>query len=290
MFLSSKFACVLTVTLFFAVTAVAKPKLEKELRRAFVGKTYTLKSTCPKSVLNFNAAGEITDDCRPGNWALYSAFHIDGISWSENKLAVSGTRLIGTAVAADTAVGLEIPDPYRLVLNFQLSAPLTDVPSGTAVITRAFESEEERAAELAAYVALFQAVPILQIHKQPAKALPSPCGEDKTKPIGMLGPDRPVYATLTDCPGDENPKVLEAPDPAYPGGAREVVVSGDGSLLLIVVNERGRPEVLKIARRLGYGLEENAIKKVAAWKFDPAKLAGKPVAVALWVQFSSHVL
>ncbi len=126
---------------------MAKPKLDKELRRAFVGKTYTLKSTCPKSVLNFNAAGEITDDCRPGNWALYSAFQIDGMSESENKLTVSGTRLIGTAVAADTAVKLEIPDPYRLVLNFQISAPVTDVPSVTAVITRAFESEEERAAE-----------------------------------------------------------------------------------------------------------------------------------------------
>lgn len=289
---SSKFACVLAVAFVFAVAAGAKPKLDKELRRAFVGKTYTLKSTCPKSVLNFNAAGEITDDCRPGNWALYSAFHIDGISRSENKLTVSGKRLIGTAVAADTAVGLEIPDPYRLVLNFQISASLTDVPSVTAVITRAFESEEERAAELAPYEALFRAVPMLPMHQPPAKAVPPPCGE--TKPIGMLGPDRPVYPTITDCPEAryENPKALEARrDPANTDVMPEVFITGDGALLLIVVNERGRPEILKIVRRVGLGLDENKIKLVAAWKFDPAKLAGKPIAVPLWVQFTgaSHL-
>lgn len=291
----SKPAGVVLFVLLFVLAGLAKPKLENELRNAILGKTFILRSTCPASTLSFDPAGNLAENCQGKKWALYSTFHAEKLWLSKSKLTVSGKRQIDTAVGPDAETPLEIADPYELVLNFELPAPLTDVQSATSVLVGAFESREQRAKELAPYAAIFPAEPLEKnsekIEKGEKKPPVAPCGEEKTRPVGMLGPDRFIYGNLTDCSDVrfEQPRALKMRDPQYTNAAREAGVSGDDGMQ-IVVNERGLLEVIRVASHLGYGLDESAVKEVASWKFTPARIEGKPVAVTLRVEMSFHLV
>jgi protein TonB len=50
-------------------------------------------------------------------------------------------------------------------------------------------------------------------------------------------------------------------------------------VLSIVVNVKGRADRIKVEKSLGKGLDENTIKTIKKFRFKPATLNGKPVAV-----------
>jgi protein TonB len=54
----------------------------------------------------------------------------------------------------------------------------------------------------------------------------------------------------------------------------------------MVVDERGRPEILRVERRLGYGLDEEAIIAASQWRFEPALKDGNAVAARIAVDIS----
>jgi TonB family protein len=79
------------------------------------------------------------------------------------------------------------------------------------------------------------------------------------------------------------PRVLSSPDPDYSDEARKAKVQGKVTLWL-VVGADGRPRDLRVVHSLGYGLDEKAIEAVTNWKFEPARLDDKPVAVQINVE------
>ena len=79
------------------------------------------------------------------------------------------------------------------------------------------------------------------------------------------------------------PRVLLSPDPDYSDEARKAKVQGKVTLWLVVGTD-GRPRDLRVVHSLGYGLDEKAIEAVTNWKFDPARLNDKPVAVQINVE------
>lgn len=79
------------------------------------------------------------------------------------------------------------------------------------------------------------------------------------------------------------PRVLSSPDPDYSDEARKSKVQGKVTLWL-VVGADGRPRDLRVVHSLGYGLDEKAVEAVQHWKFDPARLDDKPVAVQINVE------
>jgi len=99
--------------------------------------------------------------------------------------------------------------------------------------------------------------------------------------VGNLEGNRSVYLVN---PGTiDPPKAIRTPDPEYSEAARQQRIEGT-TILSVVVNEKGFPEMLKIVRGLGGGLDIQALVAVANWQFDPALMAGKPVAVLIEVQ------
>lgn len=56
--------------------------------------------------------------------------------------------------------------------------------------------------------------------------------------------------------------------------------------LWIVVDAEGIVRSIKVAKSLGMGLDEEAIKTVATWKFKPAMRLGIPVPVRAAVEVS----
>ncbi|ADV81526.1 TonB family protein [Terriglobus saanensis] len=75
-------------------------------------------------------------------------------------------------------------------------------------------------------------------------------------------------------------------DPEYPKAAQE----GNGKLrsgmcfISLVVDAKGMPTDVHVAKSLNPDFDANAIKAVQQWRFSPARRSGKPVAVALNVE------
>ena len=85
--------------------------------------------------------------------------------------------------------------------------------------------------------------------------------------------------------GVSAPKALYAPDPEYSDEARKAKYQGI-VVLWVVVGADGRPREIRVARALGMGLDEKAIEAVRTWRFEPAHLNDRPVAVQMNVEVS----
>lgn len=83
--------------------------------------------------------------------------------------------------------------------------------------------------------------------------------------------------------GVTRPRPIYEPDPDYSDAARKAKYQGS-VLLWLVVGADGLTHNIRVQRSLGMGLDEKAIAAVSAWKFEPATLDGRPVAVEVNVQ------
>ena len=83
--------------------------------------------------------------------------------------------------------------------------------------------------------------------------------------------------------GVSPPRALDTPDPEYSEEARKAKYQGT-CVLWLIVGPDGKPRDIKVARKLGMGLDEKAIQAVRSWKFEPAMKDGKPVAVQINVE------
>lgn len=72
------------------------------------------------------------------------------------------------------------------------------------------------------------------------------------------------------------------PDPMYSEEARKTKLQGS-VLLAVLVGPDGRVKEVRVLRRLGMGLDENAVQTVRGWQFLPAKDAGQR-SVASWIR------
>lgn len=79
------------------------------------------------------------------------------------------------------------------------------------------------------------------------------------------------------------PKLTRVVDPEYSKQAEHDKLQGV-CIVELVVDSQGMPRDIRIAQPLGKGLDENAIKAIRQYRFQPAKLNGKPVPVEIRVE------
>jgi len=85
--------------------------------------------------------------------------------------------------------------------------------------------------------------------------------------------------------GVSAPVAIYSPEPAYSEEARKAKFAGI-VLLWIVVDAQGMVRNVQIAKHLGMGLDEEAVKTVGTWKFKPAMRQGVAVPVQVEVEVS----
>ena len=79
------------------------------------------------------------------------------------------------------------------------------------------------------------------------------------------------------------PKAIYTPDPNYPEAAR--IAGYQGTVVIwLIVDTDGTPKQIKVVRKLGMGLDEEAVAAVKKWRFKPATKDGQPVPVMINVE------
>jgi len=85
--------------------------------------------------------------------------------------------------------------------------------------------------------------------------------------------------------GVSAPKAVFTPDPEYSEEARKAKFQGV-VVLWVVIGPDGHTHEVRVARPLGMGLDEKAMEAVRTWRFEPARMGGQAVAVAMNVEVS----
>jgi periplasmic protein TonB len=84
------------------------------------------------------------------------------------------------------------------------------------------------------------------------------------------------------------PRAIYQPEPAFSEEARKAKYQGVVGLN-VIVGPDGRIHDPHVAHSLGMGLDEEALKTVKLWKFEPGKRNGQPVSVAVYIEVDFHL-
>ena len=88
--------------------------------------------------------------------------------------------------------------------------------------------------------------------------------------------------------GVRPPVVIFAPEPEFSEQARMAKYQGL-CVVEVIIDAHGIPREPKVVQHLGMGLDEKALESVKQYRFKPATLAGKPVAVRMDISIDFHI-
>jgi TonB family protein len=88
--------------------------------------------------------------------------------------------------------------------------------------------------------------------------------------------------------GVKPPRRISGSEPEYDDKSRKAKTSGTVVLALIVTKD-GRAADVKVVKSLTPRLDEQAIKAVSTWRFEPATKDGEPVAVHISVETTFRI-
>src|SRR5689334_22089497 len=89
--------------------------------------------------------------------------------------------------------------------------------------------------------------------------------------------------------GVSPPRLISKVEPEYSEEARKARLNG-AVMLYVVVQPSGQADSFKVVRSLGLGLDEQAIKAVEQWKFEPGVKYAKPVSVQATIEVRFRLL
>jgi len=84
------------------------------------------------------------------------------------------------------------------------------------------------------------------------------------------------------------PQLIFAPDPEFSDEARRAKFQGV-CVVSLIVDTQGNPQRVQVVRHLGMGLDQKAVEAVRHYRFKPATLQGKPVAVEVNIEVNFRI-
>jgi TonB family protein len=100
--------------------------------------------------------------------------------------------------------------------------------------------------------------------------------------VGVTDTGAPIYRISGKV---KPPQPTSTPDPDYPAQARGKHLRGT-TVLWVTIGADGKVGDVKVARSFEPVLDQSAMDAVKKWKFRPAKLEGKPVAVQINIEIN----
>jgi TonB family protein len=259
--------------------------------------------------LQFNADGTPAKPQPPGPWTIFGGVHIRKIRVQPDRLRLEGQRVFyyfKTKLAAFDFNLLKnqkgAPCQPFVDIEIKLDQPLGSASEAQAILAKVFAfSKKDFVDSLPdlwrAYATtnfdLDSARPgaLRFAVEEPAPHKKKPL-EDNT-PAGISSPAQPDNPSQAEASaaagifhvgnGVSAPRAIHTPEPEYSQAARYEKYQGMMAVSAIIDKE-GNVQKIELLRPLGLGLDEQAAVQMKTWRFDPAKHAGEPVAVALNIE------
>jgi TonB family protein len=260
------------VLLFIALQTSAAEDPQHLLDQKFGGHVFFIRGFYSDDDLTYDSEGNVIGKPRSGPWSL-AMFKIEKIDLRANGFLLEGRR--GASVYDEKAKQfksfLAHKEPLKITI---LTDPATLSEPGLARLAQQVFAPTIRAPDVPEFWRDFFS------GKENVRTAPKP---------GEIWPGRqsagnPVYQVGGAVTA---PRVKSKEDPQYSKLAREARLQGTTSLSA-VINAQGVPEDVQVSKPLGMGLDEQAVQAAQKWRFEPAQLHGKPVAVPIIIEITFH--
>ncbi len=176
-----------------------------------------------------------------------------------------------------------IPQPLAEPQEAKPAARLRQDPqrSSAPVSVHDASTADTSAAPVLATAPVLVAAPTAEATPRFVVALPATTPANGALVNAAVGPsghsnEQPISANQADTPA----KLLAGSPPAYTAAAQEAGVEADVALE-IVVGASGLVQSARSTVRVGYGLDDAALTAVKGYRFSPARLAGRAIAVRM---------
>jgi TonB family protein len=245
---------------------------EKQLKQDLENKVLSLRMPSASEKLQFDSGGQQVGTPLPAPWPTAGLLHLKEVSLKRSSLRIDCERVLLALRINKTSSGppefVPVLTGRPVQLTLDLGSAQLDVDHTKTALAKIFEDVDAQK-RIAAYW-------------KPAPDLaPDAKQSENARVVGTLEGSRPVYRVSAGVV--EPPKTVYAPDPEYTEEAEDKHIQGT-AVLILVISEKGMPEILGVVRGLDAGLDRKAVAAVSGWRFKPAILAGQPVAVMINVE------
>ena len=285
---SALFFAVFLYILTPQIAPAADQSLETTLNNQYHQKILALRHPLEKNSLAFDADGKVLKGGHEGPWTLYGRLLVSKFRVEKDSVRIEGKRLNYIRLGNDLA-----PTPAdHLKIEIRTGKPITSAEEMSALLGHVFALTDQDVIDSApAFWRKYLKDQVARAHGETPVKDGSPRGSpDEIKiietPEGKNG--EPVGAWRKVGGGTIGPKPRYTPEPEYSEVARDERYQGT-LVMEMIVDETGKVKQPRITRPLGMGLDENAVSRVLTWKFDPAQMDGRPVAVLMQLEVSFNL-
>ena len=268
---------------FTAVTASATDQtVQAALNKQYAGKTMVLRHPIAEDSQVYDATGKLLKGGDEGAWTLYGRFMATNVRLDKRSLVVEGERLLYLR-STDALAPAESHE--KVEVEIKLARRPASAQQATALLGRVFCLTDEDVVKAAPpFWQNYLSVQLLHITDDAKPPVPS---RANTLVVVELDDEGGVVkgskTSVEIRTGVVRPRPLFTPEPYYTEAARNQRYQG-AVVMSLVVDSAGNVRSPIILRPLGMGLDENAVKKVLTWRFDPGKVDGKPVNVLMNIE------
>jgi TonB family protein len=260
-----KIVCVLLSILWASLGAFAQTssaEIKQALESRYKGRIFYIRDFPENILLRFDTAGRPLAAVTPGPWTL-GLIEVQQIDVNPSEVVLRGPR-----------VGLQYNKKKKTLI------PKRVVNDQTQIHISRIEKDEAEVLKGDWHEVLIPSNRLI------ARLLPEPWQRFARMPVGT----DPAKEEPTAEPGIfrvkegvSPPKPISTPDPKYSRYASRLNTRGT-SILSLVVGVDGKPQKMEVKVPLGMGLDEQVMKAVETWRFEPAKKDGVPVPVRITVE------
>jgi TonB family protein len=260
---------------------------EQLLKDKFLGKMLVIRNFYLDPLLRYDSSGQIKGHPNQGAWTI-AQFRIDKVRLHNDGFELEGERVAIGWDNKNQSVAFFHVQPLTIKVEDLPSTALTDskLDQLAKQIFVVLRNEPETVPDY--WRALVTGSVVAETDAKGHKTFRLRDRLDRcspaTKDIAVVAAYSPQGDPIYRCSANVSPpKLLKHGEPEFSPLARQLHYEGT-TVLSVTVNEAGSSEDIQVLRPAGFGLDDSAVQAVKAWKFDPAKLDGKPVKVAVQVE------
>jgi TonB family protein len=287
--------------LVFSSTSARTDDLVEHLKNQYSNKLVLLRNFYPGSKLTYDSGGQLIGVARPGEWTVDGVIELHGVRTSDRRLELKGKRIF---VFSPSQSGLSLVRSQQEVrIQVELDSQPITVSRIDSVLSKIFLNGQDRFSDVVpqhwkpcvtlalsdvtdeTYLGCHFLGDLAALVKagSVAKDDPGVLAARHISVISLVHSDFDHKVNLNVRAGVTPPQPIVHGDPEFSDAARKVRAQGTLTLMLIV-DQSGFPQDIRVARPLGCGLDEQAVHAVEGWKFKPAEKDGQPVAVEIAVE------